>query len=588
MDQAKSKCYLFIDLTREQYEKREIHPKVIRNYPSGIALATYLLNSILPAGTDPMSPDNVLVLASGMFTGMPYPGATRMAIATKSPLTGLWAGGTAGGEFAWALSQTGWDAVVIQGKASKLSYLLLDEGRVFFRSAKKMEGFFCSEIQESLRETWGEGAAVLCIGPAGESQIKFATVEDGSPEANVRGGMGALFGAKNLKALVVRPYVPVKIEKSDEFLKGVLPLIKALTETETGHSFEMGTLNVLKTLNDVYALPSRNFQAANFSEEWFSSVEGLDTQKRSCQGCPLACIDILFTKRDPERPEYPMEIPLNPGHMWALGPLLNLMDIDESLATLWQSKEYGMDPVSLGTVAAWMAECREKKIEPGIGMDLEPGFGDGSWLPCLPRKITEDKQVREFLAHGVLGAAKQIGSAAEAFAMHFCGQGLSFVDPRRGFWPVSFLGPAVLIPPQDTGFPSESRLEEEWIPKMIRLENDWALLESIGICKWVGIAQGNFYENLPFFYELTPENSGSREFVREWGEKCVNMIQAFNWREGWRPQNPCLPKRFFEEELATPQRVYPALDAGRWRKHMEHYFLLRGWSPEGNPGKTET
>jgi len=587
MDQVESKCYLFIDLTREQYEKREIHPKVIRNYPSGIALATYLLNSILPAGTDPMSPDNALVLASGMFTGMPYPGGTRMAIATKSPVTGLWGGGTAGGKFAWALSQTGWDAVVIQGKASKLSYLLLDEGRVFFRSAKKMEGFSCSESQEKLKETCGEGAAVLCIGPAGESRIKFAIVEDGSPEANVRGGMGTLFGAKNLKALVVRPYVPRKIQNTDELLRAALPLIKTLTETDTGHSFEMGTLNVLKTLNDVYALPSRNFQAADFSEEWFSSVEGLDTKKRSCPGCPLACINILSTKRDPERPEYPVEIPLNPEHLWALGPLLNLMDIDESLATLGECREYGMDPVSLGIVAAWMAECREKKIEPRIGMDLEPRFGGGSWLSSLPRKITEDQQIREFLADGVLGAATQIGSAAEAFAMHFCGQGLSFIDPRRGFWPLSFLGPAVLIPPQDNGFPSESWLEEDWIPKMIRLENDWALLESIGICKWVGITQGNFYENLPFFYQLTPENSGSREFVKEWGEKCVNLIQAFNWREGWRPQNLCLPKRFFEEELATPQGVYQALDAGTWQGLLGRYLLLRGWTPEGDPGDIE-
>jgi aldehyde:ferredoxin oxidoreductase len=588
MDQAKNKCYVFIDLTREQYEKREIHHKIIANYPSGIALATYLLKSILPAGTDPMSPDNVLVLASGMFTGMPYPGATRIAIATKSPLTGLWAGGTAGGQFAWALSQTGWDAVVIQGGASKLSYLLLDEGRVFFRSAKKMEGLSCSESQESLREMWGEQAAVLCIGPAGESRIRFATVEDGSPEANVRGGMGALFGAKNLKALVVRPYVPVKIEKSGEFLKAALPLIRTLTETETGQPFEMGTLHVLKTLNDVYALPSRNFQAAHFSEEWFGSVEGLDTQKRSCPGCPLACTDILLMKRDPERPEYPMEIPLNPEHMWALGPLLNLMDIDESLATLGQCKEYGMDPVCLGAVAAWMAECREKKIEPGIGMDLEPEFGDGSWLPGLPRKITEDHQVRGSLAHGVLGAAKQIGSAAEAFAMHFCGQGLSFTDPRRGFWPVSFLGPGVLIPPQDIDSSSEGYLGDDWIHTMIQSENDWALSESIGICKWVRMAQGNFYKNLRSFYRLTPKNRGSGKSVREWGGKCVNMIQSFNWREGWRPQNRRLPERFFEEELATPQGVYPALDAGRWQQALTHYLSLRGWTPEGEPGKTET
>jgi len=284
-----------------------------------------------------------------------------------------------------------------------------------------------------------------------------------------------------------------------------------------------------------------------------------------------------------------MEIPLNPEHLWAFGPLLNLMDIDESLATLGECKEFGIDPVSLGTVAAWMAECREKKVELGIAMDLEPRFGDDSWLPSLPKKITEDQQIREFLANGVLGAAKQIGSAAEAFAMHFCGQGLSFIDPRRGLWPLSFLGPAVLIPPQDIDSSSELYLEDGWIHKMIQSENEWALSESIGICKWVRMAQGNFYEDLTFFYKLTSESSGSMEFMREWGEKCVNLIQAFNWREGWRPQNAWLSKRFFQEELATPQEgVYPTLNVGTWQRAMGRYLLLRGWTTEGDPGGIET
>ena len=121
MDDLKGKSYLYIDLTHEHYEIRKTDNKTTENYPSGIALATFLLSVTLPAGTDPMSPDNVLVFALGMFAGMPYPGATRVAIAAKSPLTGLWAGGTVGGRFAWALSQAGWDAVVIQGKALRLS-----------------------------------------------------------------------------------------------------------------------------------------------------------------------------------------------------------------------------------------------------------------------------------------------------------------------------------------------------------------------------------------------------------------------------------------------------------------------------------
>jgi aldehyde:ferredoxin oxidoreductase len=587
MEEDKSKRYLFIDLTREIYLEKEIHNSTVINFPSGTALATYLLYSNLPPGTDPLSPESVVVLTLGMLAGMPYPGATRMGIAVKSPITGLWSGGTMGGRFAWALSQTGWDAFVIQGRASELSYLLLDEGRVFFRSAKEIEGCSPYESRKRLKETWGEGAAVLSIGAAGESQIRFATLEGESNEYNQRGGIGAVFGAKNLKAVVVRPYESLKIGKTDKFLEAVLPLIKTIAENESDTAARMKSLNVLKELNDANALPTRNFQSTEFSDEWFDSLEELETRKRSCPGCPVACIDFVLYHSDSEKMEDPVKMPLHPRSLWALGPLLNVMSVDESLAAIRECLDYGLDPVSLGIVAAWAAECREKNIDLGINADFEPEFENGSWLTHLPQRITENPDIRELLGQGVMGAAKRIDPASEAFAMHFWGQELPFIDPRSGFWPISFLGPAVWIEPNACGLSSEFWLEEDWAHKMIQLENRWALMESIGICTGVGMARDDFCESLPLFYQLITGNSVSRDLVNSWGEKCVNLVQAFNWREGWRPEKLGLPKRFFEEQLTTPEKTYPALDAGMWRERMEHYFLLRGWSREGDPGDME-
>jgi len=587
MSRLKRKRYLYIDLSSERYEQREIDIEVVGNYPSGIALATYLLKSILPEVTNSLSPESVVAFAPGMLAGMPYPGATRMGIAFKSPLTGFWAGGTIGGKFAWALCQTGWDAVVIQGKASKLSYLLLDEGRVFFRSAKKIEGYSCSACLEALKETWSEGAALLCIGPAGESLVKFATLEDGSAEENLRGGLGAIFGAKRLKAMVVRPFKPVKIEKTKEFLEAALPLINALKETSPVQSQKTDPLEILKNLNQVFALPVRNFQAANFAEEWFSDLSKINRKRKSCPGCPLGCIDIAADESVSPEPKSLLKIPFNCRYLWALGPLIDVGAVDESLITLRECLEYGMDPVSLGIVAAWAAECYEKNIDLGIDDDLEPRFGDGSWLIRLPQKISEIPGIKGLFGRGVLGAAKKIGSASESFAMHFRGQELSFIDPRRGVWPMSFLGQDVWIPHPDNDFSSESCSEEDWIHKMIELENRWALMESIGICTWVGMAQENFCENLPLFYQMVSGNNVSRDFIYTLGIKCVNLIQAFNWREGWRPQNIGFPGRFFEDELATPRQIYPPLDTEAWQKRMEHYFLLREWSQEGNPGNID-
>jgi aldehyde:ferredoxin oxidoreductase len=585
MDQTRSKRCLIIDLTREHYEKIEIKPDITRSYPSGIALATYLLHTILPVGTDPLSPDNVMVLAPGMFAGTPYPGATRMAVATKSPLTGFWAGGTKGGKFAWALSQTGWDAVVIQGKASRLSCLLLDEGRVFFRSAKEMAGHRCSECREKLEETWGEGGAVLCIGPAGESLVKFSTLEDGSLEAPLRGGLGAIFGAKNLKALVVRHDAPQKVKHANQFLDAVFPMIKALKKMESDPYLEMGNLNLLKKLNSVYALPSRNFQAGCFSEEWCNSLERLDTQKRSCPGCPAACLEVLAPKNDSPPTKKIAKITLDPESLWALGPLPNTAEMDETLEALKTCGEYGVDPISFGVLAAWIAECREKKIPLGRVEKLAPEIGIGSWLTGLVRQITEDEDVRGFFGQGVLGSAKRTGSGSQAFAMHVSGQELSFIDPRRGFWPISFIWPDVWMPPERHFLASEPWYEGNWILNLVQVENFWALLESVGICKWVGLAQDNIDDNLPLFFRLISDNDDTVGWIKGIGERCVNLIQAFNWREGWRSENAILPNRFFEEDLVTPQKVYQALDPEARREDMEKYFSLRKWTREGNPGK---
>jgi len=583
MNQLRGKRCLFIDLTRRRYENREIRPEVSASYPSGIALATYLLHSNLSTGTDPLSAESVVVFSPGMFAGMPYPGATRVGIAAKSPLTGLWTGGTMGGTFAWALSQTEWDAVVIQGRAPELSYLLLDEGRVFFRSAKEIAGYSCSASQEKLKEKWGQGAAVLCIGPAGESRIKFATLEDGSLEAPIRGGLGAIFGSKNLKALVARPYLPIESEKSSEFLEAAFPLIKALKETESNSYLDMGTLDVLKKLVHAHALPVRNFQAADFPEEWFDSLESLGIQRRSCPGCPVACLEVLVPKTNFQSPENAIKNRLNPEPLWALGPLLNLIDLDETLAVLKACGEYGLDPVSFGILAAWTAECYERKIRLGLAADLAPEFGSGSWLSGLLAKITEDQGVRGFLGRGVFEAAKKTGSVSQTFAMHYCGQELSFVDPRRGFWPLSFLGPIVWIPPEENGHTSVRRLEEDWILNMIQAENLWALLESIGICKWVGLAQDTLYENLAFFHRLVSENDESGKWVNRLGERCMNLIRVFNWREGWRPKNSSLPKVFFEEDLVTSRQVYPALDTQTWQESTEKYFSLWTSTQASNP-----
>lgn len=572
MDRARNKYYLIIDLTQETFIKKELKQDIIDNYPSGIALATYLLRLIMPAGTDPLAFGSTVVFAQGIFAGRPYPGATRVGIAAKSPLTGLWAGGTRGGKFAWALSLTEWTAVVIRGRARESSYLLLDEGRVFFRRTKKMEGCSGPECRKEMTKKWGPHSATLCIGPAGESQVKFAILDDESFETPIRGGLGAIFGSKNLKALVVRPYLSIRDEKPGEFLEAVFPLIKILQNPKPSFSIDIGTYDVLKKLNHENALPARNFGTAQFSEGWMHALESLEVRKRSCPGCPLACLEVFIPKIDAQMSEDIIKIPLNPETIWALGPLLKLSDLGQTLAAHIACIQYGIDPISFGIVAAWLAECREKKLQLCIGGDIVPEFGNGSGLPELAAKITKDQRIRNFLGCGVFEAARRTGSESREFAMHFCGLELSFIDPRRGFWPLSFLGPNIEIPCNDKSLIFGLLDETDSVLNLIQAENRWALLESIGICKWVGLVQDTLYENIDLLYRLISGKDKSKKWIDGLGERCMNLIRAFNWQEGWRPEKVKLPKIFFKQDLVTPQQVYPALEADKWLESMTQYF----------------
>jgi len=572
MAESKTREYLLINLTQGRTEMRSVPEEAEENHPYGAALAAYLLGLHQPAGVDPLGAESVLVLAPGLLAGLPYPGATRMAVAGKSPLTGLWAGGTMGGEFAWALARSGWSALVIQGRAPGWVYLFLDEGRVYLRPAAALAGKSLARTRNELKGTWGRETAVLGVGPAGEAGIRFAVLSDGTPEPWLRGGLGAVFGAKNLKAVAVRPDKAVKIKRPDEFLKAAGPLIKSLSQAEESPALDMGALRALRRLNQAGALPARNFQEHGAADEWLDAVERLGARQRACPGCPLACVKLFQFEGD----FAPETLPLFPEHLWAWGPLVGLNSVEETLGILRACREYGFDPISLAGAAAWTAECLEKGLDLGLDFGPEAGFGQGSWLAALPEKVTVLPEWREILGQGVRRAAEQAGSGATDLAVHFRGQELSYLDPRAEFWPLSFLGPALGVPARGP-FPEKGLSDDDWAREVIAWEDRWALLETLGVCPWAAAAQTDLMDSLAAFVGMVHPSSLSSEDLRKWGIGLVDLIRAFDQREGWRPGDDDLSERFFREELKGAEKSFPALDKEAWGKRTAAYHVQRGW-----------
>jgi aldehyde:ferredoxin oxidoreductase len=576
------KKYLIIDLTRKRTECREIPPPVLSDYPSGAALATYLLSAHMTPGTGALAPESAIVLATGLFAGLPYPGATRFALAAKSPQTECWAGGSMGGEFAWALRCSGWSAIVVHGQATEWSYLFLDEGKAYFRSAATLVGQSLEQTKRELEEMWGREIGVLGVGPAGEAQVRFAALSDGSPERGVRGGLGAIFGSKNLKAVVIRPDEPVRIDQPGAFLRAATPLLKSLGEAGDAPAMEMGTLRALRKLDQAQALPSHNFQRTGFERSWFDTVEHLPLKKKACTGCALACVNLYLWVDDPHGGRHQTDLPLFPEHLWALGPVVDVFAVEESFRALKCCMDAGMDPVSFGVVAAWAAECLEKGISLGVDLGPAPGFGHGPWLNFLSGQMTKNSQVRDLLGLGALKAAEKVGKGARDLAVHFSGQELSYIDPRTGSLLLSYLGPAFEMPASNN-FLNRNLPEREAASGIIEREDRWALLETLGLCPWAWASQADPMVNIATFVQLVTGIHISIEMLAKWGKNCLNLIKTFDWREGWRPYQLNLARKFFQQDLVGSGKTYAALDPDVWRKNMDEYFSSRCWSDEGEP-----
>lgn len=583
MTQPQAKSYLFVDLTRRQADCLEISAEVLREYPSGTALATYLLQAHLEPGADPLAPGSVMVMANGLLGGLPYPGATRMALAAKSPVTGLWAGGTMGGEFAWALCRTEWAAVVISGQAAEDTYLLIDEGRVYFRSAADLAGQSPGLTIENLKQAWGRESVVLAIGQAGEAGVGFAVLDDGSREPGVRGGLGTVWGAKRLKAMVLRPDQAVTMQQPHDFLAAAEGLLKSMAPRDKSCARPLDTPKVLEHLAQAEALPTRNFQNLGGNSEWLKAVEKISTAKRACIGCPFACVEVARIEQPGEDGPVPVELALFAEHLWALGPLVDVLSPGDSLSALKACQDYGLDPVSLGGVAAWASEFMDNGGKFPCDLGEQVGFGDGAWLASVAELVTTNSEMRDILGLGAYQAAAWTGSGTECPAMHNWGQEMTYVDPRRAYLPLSFLGPALESAANARLYEEETAPSENWADDLIAMEDQWALWETVGVCPKVAALPMDLAQSLPDFVKMATGLTITAEQVAGWGAKCLDLIKAFDWQEGWRPQDTKLAKRFFAESVSGPEKDYPALEKEAWLGRMEEYFVARGWEANGRP-----
>ncbi|MHA1957301.1 MAG: aldehyde ferredoxin oxidoreductase family protein [Candidatus Thorarchaeota archaeon] len=585
---------LDVDLSSGTTTVLDLDKDLAESYLGGKGFGARILFDQLPLQCDPLSPENIIVFATGPLTGTFAPASGRFEVCTKSPATGLWLDANCGGFFGPELKQAGFDSIIVRGRAPNPVTLVIDDESVEIRVAPDLWGVDTLTTHQLLKNQLGKEFRVACIGPAGEKGVRYAAIIS-EHRALGRGGAGAVMGSKNFKAIAVRGTKTIKIHNHSLFMKTCREAFNELAiHPDTGGGRQKyGTNVILSLMEEVGIHPVRNFQKGKFegSEQVDEdSIADLYVRNKACYGCPIYCSKIAEVKDGKykgsftEGPEY--------ENVWAFGANCDNNNLGSIVQAEYLCDYYGLDGISTGGVIAFLMECVEKGIlsESDIGFSLS--FGDDESIIQAIHLIGKRAGPGAQWGEGVKRIAEKFEGAKD-LAMHVKGLELPAYDPRGS------TGMALAYATSDRGgchlrswpigdelLATENRLDllsMELKPEVVKTQQDlFCLINSTGMCLFATFAL-NLKQITAFLSAVTGiEDFASSHELMKIGERTNNLVRLFNIREGLTKELDTLPKRFFVESLEE------GLSKGRvveLDQLINEYYIVRGWNPEGIPTK---
>jgi aldehyde:ferredoxin oxidoreductase len=598
-----------VDLTRSTVETRTLPEDVYRKYPGGSALAAYLLLQHIPVGADPLGPDNVLVLAVSPLTGLAISGQSRMTACARSPLTGAIGDSQSGGFFPAEMRNAGADAIVFTGRAAEPVYLWLHDGRAELRPARHLWGKVTGEVDRLLKEEVGDPKAEIAqIGPAGENLVRFAAIMNMANRANGRTGMGAVMGAKRLKAVVVRGSTPPKPARPERF-RDLLKLLKARQEDNPGIGWfgEFGTAGVLAIQDKMGGQPTRNYTEGTFEEckaiDGSTLAKTILKERDTCYACVIKCKRVVEV-RDPELEVDPVYGGPEYETLTFFGSMCGVGDLKLLARASADANMYGMDTISCGGTIAWAMEAKAGGLLDDRGLGL--AWGDGQSVLRAIEAIALRRGVGDLLAEGSLRAAQSLGAAAVDLTVTVKGQELPAHMPQHKrslglVYAVNAFGADHQSSEHDSmlrtkpGSLHRRRLAElgDWGDLDLRdLSDDkvrfayrtqcfYSALDTLGLCQFVWGSSWQLYGPSDTV-ELVQAGTGwdaSLDEILTAGERRLHLLRAFNAREGIGKDRDVLPKKLFRPLAGKGPTAGVALTAEEFERARESYYRLAGCDP---------
>jgi aldehyde:ferredoxin oxidoreductase len=594
---------LRVDLTRQSIKEEPVSEDLIKNYLGGAGFAIKLLYDELKPGTPALGPDNKLIFAVGPLTATGASCSSRMAVAAKSPLTGAIGLALAGGQFPAEMKMAGYDMIVIEGRAEKPTYIAIEDGKVRFRSAVKLQGMMTTDTQIFIKEELGDhDYRIACIGPAGDRLVPIACIVNERRAAG-RKGLGAVMGSKNLKAIAVRGHKKPAIANAAEFKKARQSMNQAMKDSDVLYPefSKAGTPMVVDTTTDLGIFAIKNWSATGQID--MVKALGRDAQdtmiitRNHCHDCPVGCSQVKLVTSGPyagylsEGPEF--------ESTYSLGSTVGVDYLPAVIAADRLCDEYGIDTISAGVAIGWAMELYEKGIltkKETDGLDLK--FGNHAAMIEMLRKIAYREGLGDLLGQGTKKAAGKIGQGTADYAMQVKGlempaydvrgakaHGLNYAtaytgaDHNRGYAFQEIFGNPNPEKVDRLAIKGKGRLTK-WNQDVRAVTCDCATMCAFLLDMAVpDIACQNTADlvNAATGLDFTSEE------IQKIGERLNNVARLFNIDEGFTRRDDSFPKRLMTEPIKAGASKGEVISQAALDEMLDEYYAARGWDKNGTP-----
>jgi aldehyde:ferredoxin oxidoreductase len=583
---------LRVNLSKRETKVEDIPEQLMKDFIGGRGLAVKYIYSELKPGVDPLGPDNKLLFMMGPLGATTAMSVSRLAVVTKSPLTGCIAKSVAGGNFGAFLKFAGFDGIMLEGKADKPSYIHIDKSGVHILGADELWGLDTEDTHKKLRQTHGTSTQAICIGPAGEKLVRYAIVIS-DRRCGGRGGVGTVMGAKKLKAIAVNSSGPLGVYDSQKFKDLSKEQIESLrTSQRRMQMTDLGTSYLTLGFEKMGIFPVKNFQEGhlegveNIGDEALAKIK---IKNDGCWGCMTKCGQVRKITEGPyagavsEGPDYET--------IWSLAGNLAYTDQGALITADSMCDKLGMDTIGAGNAIGFACELFQRGIitkKDTDGLDLS--WGNHVDVIKLLEKIGRREGFGELLGEGTKRAAERIGKDADAYAMHVKGSEIPAYEPRavKGYgliFATSNVGANHMYgrPREELAGKADRFAEEGKGKDIARNQISQAVEDSVIQCSFTPATGFTPESRAKFLVAATGFNEfNDPTYLDLVGERILCLERSFNVREGFSRKDDTLPARMRTEPLANAGpatgQVIRNLDT-----LLDEYYDYLGYSRQGIP-----